>query len=38
MGEIANMQCSMCRGNDISKHWNLSNPYFQCNGCGERWK
>lgn len=38
MGNVANRQCPMCRSTDISQHWNLSNYYFQCNKCGERWK
>ena len=38
MGEIANRQGPMCRGTDISQHWEFGNSYLQCNKCGERFK
>ena len=38
MGNVANRQCLMCRATDIEQIWVVSNSYFQCNKCGERWK
>jgi ribosomal protein L37AE/L43A len=38
LGNVANRQCPMCHANDIQQIWVVSNSYFQCNKCGERFK
>ena len=38
MGNVANMQCPMCRGHDIDRKWVGTNSYLQCITCGERWR
>lgn len=36
MGNVV-VQCPTCRGWDVNKKWNFTNPYYQCASCGFLW-
>ena len=38
MGNVANINCPVCRGVDITKAWLVGNGYYECNSCGARFK
>jgi predicted RNA-binding Zn-ribbon protein involved in translation (DUF1610 family) len=38
MGKVANKQCPMCRSTDIEQIYVTTYSFYQCNGCGERFK
>ena len=38
MGNLANINCPVCRGVDITKAWVVGNGYYECNACGARFK
>ncbi len=38
MGNVANINCPVCRGVDITKAWLIGNGYYECNSCGARFK
>lgn len=38
MGNVANINCPVCHGVDISKRWNIGNGYYECNTCEARFK
>ncbi len=38
MGNVANINCPVCRGVDITKAWIVGNGYYECNSCGARFK
>jgi len=35
---IANKKCPICRSTDIDQKYVTTEPYYQCNKCGERFK
>jgi hypothetical protein len=38
MGNAANQQCPICRSTDIDQKYVTTEPFYQCNKCGERFK
>jgi transposase-like protein len=35
---VANKQCPICRSTDVDQKYVTTEPYYQCNQCGERFK
>jgi hypothetical protein len=38
MGNVANINCPVCHGVDITKAWVIGTGYYECNSCGARFK
>jgi hypothetical protein len=35
---VANKQCPICRSTDVDQKYITTEPFYQCNQCGERFK
>ena len=35
---VANKQCPICRSTDVDQKYVTTEPFYQCNQCGERFK